>query len=60
MSLLIQVHAVHVVETEEFLVECSDCGLLGAYTADTVDEECLSHLEAHNVDTTEYRREEEL
>lgn len=39
----------------EYLIECSDCGVVEVATHDECDERCLVHLEEHLVDTTEYR-----
>ena len=49
--------SVRAVPTEaEYLIECSECGPVEAVPREECDERCLVHLEAHNVDTTVYRR----
>lgn len=38
-----------------FLIECSECGVVGLEFEENTDAECLIHLELHSVDTSAYR-----
>lgn len=40
-----------------FSIECSECGVVGLEFEENTDQECLTHLEMHNVDTSAYRKQ---
>jgi hypothetical protein len=53
---MIKVWAVPVKDTGQRMIECNLCGPIGTADELVSDMVCVAHLNAHEVDTTKYRK----
>ena len=50
-----QTHDDRVTDGEPFLVECSECKVIGMFPEQEVDAVCVEHLRSHGVDVSGFR-----